>query len=76
MKTETVEYLKSRVISAEPKTSGEIITHTVVTFDNGAVVEGCAVRDISVYEKSEADTAAFQNAISCLAPGIEFMLNK
>lgn len=76
MKTETIDYLKNRVISAVPKTSGEITTHSVITFDNGIIIEGYSIRDIASYEKTEADAAAFQDAISRLAPGIEFMLNK
>lgn len=76
MKPETIEYLKSRVVSAIPATSGEIVTNTVITFDNGVTVEGYAVRDISGYSKEESDNAAFLDAISKLCPGVEFILNK
>ena len=38
-------------------------THTVVTLDNGMIVEGCAVRSIGHYSKEEADAAAFKDAV-------------
>lgn len=72
----TLDYLKSRVVSAIPKTSGEITTNSVITFDNGVTVEGSSVRDIAQYDKTEADSAAFQNAVASLIPGIEFATNK
>ncbi len=72
MNPATVEYLKGRVISAVPKTSGEIVTHTTITFDNNVIAEGCATRDIGSYDKTEADNAAFLDAIATLLPGIEF----
>lgn len=72
----TIDYLKDRVISAVPTISGDIITHSVITFDNGLIMEGCAVRDISSYEKTEADSAAFNEAVSSLLPGINFVLSK
>lgn len=76
MNQSTIDYLKSRVVSAIPKISGDITTHSIVTFDNGIIVEGRSVRDISIYDKEEADTAAFNDAICSLIPGVEFVLNK
>lgn len=76
MKPEILEYIKTRVISATPVTSGDIITHTTITLDSGEVVEGSAVRDIKSYEKSEADNAAFMDAIKTFYPGIELALHK
>lgn len=76
MEHKALEYMKSRVVSAEPTISGDVITHTKVTLDSGEVVEGCAVRDINSYEKSEADAAAFMDAIKAFIPGVEIILNK
>ncbi len=76
MNQETIDYLKSRVVSAVPIVSGDITTHTTVSFDNGVIVEGCAIRDIKSYEKAEADDAAFKDAVNKLAPGVEFILKK
>lgn len=72
----TIDYLKGRVVSAVPTISGEVTTHSTITFDNGVVVEGSAIRDISSYEKTEADAAAFQSAIASLVPGVAFILTK
>jgi hypothetical protein len=72
----TIDYLRGRVVSAVPVVSGDITTHTTISFDNGMVVEGCAMRSIASYNKEESDNAAFLDAIAKLSPGIEFMLNK
>ncbi len=76
MKPEIIEYLKTRIVSAAPIISGEITTHTIITLDNGDIVEGCAVREINNYEKAEADNAAFMDAIKTFAPGINLALHK
>lgn len=76
MKQETLEYLKGKVISAIPKTTGEIITQSIITFENGIVVEGQSVRDINIYDKVEAENAAYEDAIKTLYPGVEFILTK
>lgn len=76
MNQTTIDYLKGRVTTAIPTVSGEIITHSVITFDNGIVVEGKAVRDITAYDKKEAENAAFEDAVSSLCAGIEFVLPK
>ncbi len=73
MKQETVDYFKNRVIKSSPKISGDITTHVTVLFDNGITAEGCSVRDINGYDKAEAEDAAFQDAVSVLAPGVEFI---
>lgn len=76
MNQSALDYLKGRVISAIPTVSGEITTYSVITFDNGMTVEGYAVRDINNYDKTEADNAAFENAISSLYAGVDFILSK
>lgn len=76
MSQATIDYLKSRMVSITPKISGNIATHSDVTFDNGIVVEGCSIRDINNYDKIEAENAAFLDAISTLAPGVDLVLSK
>ncbi len=75
MTQSTIEYLKGRVVSAIPRISGDITTHSVITFDNGIIVKGCSVRDINNYDKTEADAAAFNDAVTSLTPGVDFVLN-
>ncbi len=72
----TLDYLKGRVISTIPKFSGDITTTCLITFDNGSTIEGASVRDINGYDKVEAESAAYTNAIASLAPGIDFFLSK
>ena len=76
MNPAAMEYIKGRVVSAIPTVSGEITTNTVITLDNGDIIEGCAIRDISTYEKAEADNAAFQDAMKTFYPGVNLMLTK
>lgn len=72
----TIDYIKSRVVTATPSIKGDITTDTMITFDNGISLEGHSVRDISGYSKEEADNAAFLDAISTLIPGVDFVLTK
>ena len=73
---QAIEYIRGRVTSSEFKTSGEITTESIVIFDNGTSVTGTSVREIMNFDKDEASNAAFENAISGLSAGVNFILTK
>ncbi len=73
---EVLNYIKSRITSAETTTSGDIETVYKATFDNGAMIEGSSMRPIDGFQQEEATNAAYENAIDKIYHGVAFALNK
>lgn len=76
MNKETLDYIKSRITRSDYTRSGEVLTSCEIGFDNGAIVVGRSMCDISDYDKEAAQEAACEDAMRILAPGVEFILSK
>ena len=73
---DVVNYIKSRIVSSEKSTSGDIETTYTASFDNGMMLEGKSVRPINGFDQLEAENAAYENAIDKIYHGVAFALNK
>jgi hypothetical protein len=71
-----INYIKTRVSATNFVNSGEITTICNVTLDDGAILSGNSVRDINGFDINEAQTAAYENAVSFLYPGADLILSK
>ena len=76
MKPEILQYIKSRITSAETTTTGDIETIYKCSFDTGMVLSGKSVRPIDGYNQEEATNAAYEDAVSKIYDGVAFTLNK
>ena len=76
MNQAALDYLQSRRTGYEFTTAGEITTECTVTLDNGTVVKGTSVRDVSNFDKTESEKAAYEDAVKTFYPGVNLILTK
>lgn len=72
----TIEYIKTRVSNTDFTNSGEITVSCTITLDDGTVITGSIVRDISSFDSDEAQAAAYNNTVGFLYPGADLILAK
>jgi len=76
MSQSAIDFIKTRIVSTQATSTGDILTESIITFDNGSAVKGASVRALASFDKTEAENAAVENAISGLVAGVDFILNK
>ncbi len=73
---EVIAFIKSKIISSETITSGDIETVYRATTNNGVALEGKSIRPIDGFSQEEAMEAAYNDAISKIYDGVAFAMNK
>ena len=72
----TLDYIQTRIASVEYTTTGDITTTCKIMLDNGMIVENSSIRDISMFNKEEAEKAAHEKAVGTFYPGVNLILTK
>lgn len=76
MSQTTLDYISGQIANKDYVTSGDIIVKSILTFNNGYIAKGEAIRSINGFDLMEAQKAADNDAISKLESGVEFVLTK